>query len=68
MAKGEVGMASIDLKEPVLLLYQVRMCVSALTTSVASFRSVSLILQFPDTTLYMKATTKLLALRPVEVV
>ena len=44
MAKGEVGMASIDLKEPVLLLYQVRMCVSALTTSVASFRSVSLIL------------------------
>ncbi len=68
LATGEVGLASIDLKRPELVLSQV-VCVHPLLhcccQSVCS--SFSYLLQFPDTRTYVKVLTKLLILEPLEV-
>ena len=71
LAKGEVGLASIDLKRPELILSQVskyNTCIYILYAfGSTDWQLPDFPTQFPDTQTYVKVMTKLLILEPIEV-
>lgn len=66
LARGEIGMAYIDLKRPVLYLSQVLVHQYLQNTYILCTHTL-IILQFPDSQTYVKVLTKLLIIQPMEV-